>query len=254
MRIHIIACRVLTRELSALVADCPNSIDITWLPQGMHDTPQILHENIVRELERLYELIESGMEKKRPDVIVLGYGLCSNATVGITAKDIPIVVPRTDDCIGIFLGSEARYLQYFHEYPGTYWLNAQWVEGGEGLPVAAVDIEKRRAELMEEYDDEEAVDFLLEMEAESLKNYQYLGFIRSERIHDEAQQALAREYAACQGLEFVDFQGSNRMLRELAAGDFREEDFLVVPPGYSVAYSNGPERIALALPAGDQDI
>ena len=74
--------------------------------------------------------------------------------------------------------------------------------------------------------DEEAVEFLLEMEAESLKNYQYLGFIRSERIDDAAQRAEACGYAAQQGLEFVDFQGSNRMLRELAAGDFREEDFL----------------------------
>ena len=40
MRIHIIACRVLTRELSYLISQSPHTVDVTWLPQGLHDTPE----------------------------------------------------------------------------------------------------------------------------------------------------------------------------------------------------------------------
>ena len=107
MRIHIIACRVFTRELCFYAARSPHIVDITWLPQGLHDTPVQLQKMISDSLDQLYIQMEKKMVKHKPDVIVLGYGLCSNGIVGITSRDIPIVVPRTDDCIALFLGSRS---------------------------------------------------------------------------------------------------------------------------------------------------
>ena len=54
MRIHIIACRVLTRELSYLISQSPHTVDITWLPQGLHDTPEKLRALIADAIDGLY--------------------------------------------------------------------------------------------------------------------------------------------------------------------------------------------------------
>ena len=53
MRIHIIACRVLTRELSYLISQSPHTVDITWLPQGLHDTPEKLRALIADAIDGL---------------------------------------------------------------------------------------------------------------------------------------------------------------------------------------------------------
>ena len=85
---------------------------MTWLPQGLHDTPELLHKRLESELDRLYADIEDrALRCPKPDYIGLCYGLCSNGVVGLTARDIPIVVPRCDDCTALFLGSQKRYME-----------------------------------------------------------------------------------------------------------------------------------------------
>jgi hypothetical protein len=246
MRIHIVACRVLTRELSALVAKSKNRIDISWLPQGMHDTPEILHRQIEAELGQIYTQIDNGQLRHTPEYIVLGYGLCSNATVNLTATRIALVVPRTDDCIALFLGSQARYLDYFNAYPGTYWLNSDWVSN---MPSFEPDyLDKLRTKYMEEYDDEDTVDYLMGVEHDSVANYKTVGYIDTATHDDAEDRALAQGYARRFDLEFRTFSNDSTMLEKMVAGDFDEKSFLIVKPGFKVAYSNGPERI-IAVPA-----
>ncbi len=128
MRIHIVACRILTRELSFLAAQSTNQVDITWVGRGLHNTPEKLRSHLCDVVDGLYEQMENKELEHRPDYIVLGYGLCSNAVVGIHCRDIPIVIPRTDDCIALFMGSQERYLREFSEVNGAYWLNSGWIE------------------------------------------------------------------------------------------------------------------------------
>ena len=65
--------------------------------------------------------------------IVLGYGLCSNGIVGITARNQSLIVPRCHDCITLFLGSPAAYSEVFKERSGSYYLTS--VTGDDNLPV-----------------------------------------------------------------------------------------------------------------------
>ena len=60
--------------------------------------------------------------------IVLGYGLCSNGLVGVTARRQKLIVPRCHDCIALFLGSPARYDAVFRDHPGTFYLTPGWVK------------------------------------------------------------------------------------------------------------------------------
>ena len=133
MRIHIIACRILSRELSYLASQSDNTIDITWMGRGLHNAPANLRSHLSAAVDELYHQIENGELDHRPDAIVLGYGLCSNGVIGVRCQDIPIVVPRTDDCIALFMGSQERYFREFSESGGAFWLNSAWLEQSTSL-------------------------------------------------------------------------------------------------------------------------
>ena len=81
---------------------------------------------------RLTETL-SRVDETRYDAVLLGYGLCSNGLVGMGARSIPLVVPRAHDCITLFLGSKERYLQYFQDNPGVYFMTSGWIGRGVGL-------------------------------------------------------------------------------------------------------------------------
>ena len=245
LRIHIIACRVLTRELSYYAALSPHTVDITWLPQGLHDTPAKLREMVGGAIDALYKQREEGLVKHFPDVRALGYGLCSNGVVGLTARDVPLVVPRTDDCIALFLGSQERYLRVFHEFSGTYWLNNGWIETAF-IPSASM-LQEKRAQYAERYGEDNA-DFLMEQDMLWAKNYRTLGYIASPVYQCPAYPALAEETARFNGWQFRTFEGDTRLVRALAEGHWNTEEFLVCPPDHRIeAAYDGRKMIAVPV-------
>ena len=64
----------------------------------------------------------------------------------LVATACGIVVPRVDDCVGIYLGSEERYLEYFNKYKGTFWAFPSWAESSPSTDANYLDI--MRAEYM----------------------------------------------------------------------------------------------------------
>ena len=234
MRIYIIACRIFARELGRLGAESENQIDVTWIGRGLHNTPEQLKKRIQDEIDRLYEALSSGELEHRPDYIVLGYGLCSRVVEGIRCRDIPIVIPRTDDCIALFMGSQERYLEEFEEAKGAYWLNSGWIERSARL-FDADDIKRRRwMEYAEKFGEDNA-DYLIEVESSWEKNYSTLGYIHSE-IHDsEANLERAREEALRKGWRLREIDGDIRMLRMMTEGTWNDREFLILKPGERAA-------------------
>ena len=126
MRLILIACEIFYREVSAVVARSVNRVDVRFLPKGLHDIGQ------VKMQQELAEALDD-IDETQYDAAVLGYGLCNNGLVGLSARSIPLVVPRAHDCITLFLGGKERYLEYFHNNPGVYFKTTGWIERGEGL-------------------------------------------------------------------------------------------------------------------------
>lgn len=231
MRIHIIACRVFTRELSYYASQSPHAVDITWLPQGLHDTPDKLRQMLKETLDTLSLQWEQGIIKHRPDYIVLGYGLCSNGVLGLESRDIPLVVPRTDDCIAIFLGSQKRYLALFEQHRGIYWLNTGWIESAM-IPTEET-YQKLYAGYLEKYGKDNA-DFLLAQEKQWIPRYSVCGYISSPVYDCPAYPRLAQEIAAGNRWRFCQFDGDDRIIRAMVEGTWLEEDFLVCPAGHRI--------------------
>jgi hypothetical protein len=120
MRLKVIACEVLFREVCLCAAHSGNIISVEFLKRGLHDNPDILRSDVQKRIDETDESIYEG--------ILLGYALCSNGTVGIRARGIPLVIPRAHDCVTLFLGSKEKYKEHFADNPGTYYYTSGWLE------------------------------------------------------------------------------------------------------------------------------
>ena len=245
MNIHIIACEVFYREISYLAAICDNNTSVVWLPQGLHDTPDFLRARVQEEIDKIEQDLEEKNLKHDPDVIVLGYGLCSNGTVGLRSRFLPLVIPKTDDCIGVFLGSQKTYLQYFKQYPGTYWLNNGWLENAF---IPSKENYDRMLRLYAELYGEDNAEYLLEAENTWIQNYHYCGYIKSPVYHSDKLFKKAKQIASCHGWELFTLPGSLCILKEMLDGNFDEKVFLTCPPGCRVGASYDENKLC-ALPA-----
>ena len=235
MRIHFIACSVFLRELSFYASTSPHISDLTFIPQGLHDTPKILNDTLAREIARV-----EALKKNRPDAIVLLYGLCSNGVVGLGAQTIPLVIHRTDDCIAVFLGSQKRYLELFERYNPVYWLNNGWIER------AYTPTWENRRERYEEYlrdFDEDNAEYLIEQDDLWIKNYRYGAFISSGAYESPAYRETARHMAGQNGWDFAEVEGDNAMLERLVCGRWDGGEFLVCAPGEKIAASYDDRRL-----------
>ncbi len=240
MHLHIIACQVFYREISFLASQAPNTTWVTWLPQGMHDTPDLLRRSLQAEIDRIDQGVEDGALRHVPDYVILGYGLCSNGVCGLSSRRFPLVIPRTDDCIGVFLGSQRRYLQEFENHPGTYWLNNGWLE------TAYVPTLENQRLLRKQYAElygEENADFLADQQNAWTAKYTSCGYISSKAYSNPAYTEQARRVAEQNHWEFLSLPGDLSLLQRLLNGEFDQREVLICPPGKTVSPSYDEKKI-----------
>ena len=126
MRLKLVACEIFYRELCAAIARSVNQVDVEFLPKGLHD----LGSAAMRA--RLQQAVD-GAEGQGYETVVLGYALCGNGLVGLTAGTVSVIVPKAHDCITLFMGSKDRYLDYFNSHSGVYFKTTGWIERGQAL-------------------------------------------------------------------------------------------------------------------------
>lgn len=105
--IKYISCGIFKPYIEMLNVD----IDITYLDIEGHNYPKRLTRQIQEEIDKCI-----GYEK-----IILLYGLCGNALLGIKARDIPISVVRVHDCLSVLLGSKERFYDLFKDRLSKEW-------------------------------------------------------------------------------------------------------------------------------------
>lgn len=237
MRIAIIGCMVMNREISHLVAESRHMVRVWWLRQGLHDTPELLRTSLQETVDTIERENEHLPETLRFEAIVLAYGLCSNGVIGLRSRSLPIVVPRCDDCISLFLGSADRYRELFARLPGVYWYNAGWIE--QAFTPSKENYARRRAEYAAEYGEENA-DYLMECTNNWMTNYKHCGFITCPLAERPEHEAYARQAAADFGWEFTKVEGEMGFLDALVNGPWDDERFLSCPPHSRIVadYSN----------------
>jgi hypothetical protein len=235
MRLKLIACEIMYRELCTAVARSTNLVDIEFLPKGLHDIGQAGMSG------RLAEVL-AAVDEVRYEAVLLGYGLCSNGLVGLTARSIPLVVPRAHDCITLFLGSKERYLEYFQGHPGVYFKTSGWIERGVGLHQGDEETTHSQSALAQSYEDlvarygEDNAKFLFE-ELCNMRHYAGLTFIEMGIEPDDRFQRQSEAEAETRGWKYEKIAGDMRLLQDLLDGPWDSDRYLVVPPGKRIASS-----------------
>jgi hypothetical protein len=268
MRIKVIACEVLFREVCLCAARSPHVIDLEFLPRGLHDNPETLRAQVQqaidavpchsegatrpKNLEGGDKILRCAQDDIAPDAIALGYGLCSNGTLGLVARDTPLVIPRAHDCITFFLGSKDAYDRHFHDEPGTYYYTSGWIErAGGGVPRTREEGEGLQIpydELVAKYGEDNA-QYLYEISQSWIKNYARAAFIGLGLGPQEQLRAEALRVAQERSWDFTDLPGDLRLLRKLTDGEWDGAEFLIVQPGQTVI--RGDEQGILAAEGGE---
>ncbi len=238
MRLKLLGCKVLSREVGYLSSFSQNYIDTTWLRQGYHNEPDRLRQIIQENIDR----IDSGddpyscsTEVGDYDAILLGYGLCSNGICGVSSKRYRIVVPKAHDCITLFLGSKERYKQIFESKSGgIYWYTAGWIEN-------SIMPSKLRDELtynhyIKEYGEDNA-DYLYEMNAGWMKDYKAAAYVELDGLNMPKIKEYTKECADHYNWEFLDYVGDTKLLTDFLEGNWDEESFLIVEPNQTIDQS-----------------
>lgn len=213
-KIKIIACATVIEEMAPFISD---NIDYELLDFGLHLIPKNLKVS-------LQEAIDKNQDKY--DTIILGYGLCSLAVVGLKAEACTLIVPKVDDCIAIFLGSGEAYSEQAEKEPGTYYLTKGWIEVSDTL----LDEYKRT---VEKYGKEKA-EFIMDI---MLKNYKRLVYIDTGTKGQEKYRKYAQKIAKQFDLHFEEIRGSNKLVKKMVEGPWGS-DFVVAPPGHMINYQD----------------
>jgi hypothetical protein len=239
MRLKIISCEVLYREICLLAARSPNQVDVEFLPKGLHDMRS------VRMSERLQQALDA-VDAEKYDAIAFGYALCGNGLVGLTARSRPVVLPRGHDCITLFLGSRQRYADYFVNNPGVYFKTTGWIERGASGSQQLFGDSLEMDALVEKYGEDNA-QYLFEQLHAYKRTYRQYTFIEMGVEPDDSFERRTKEDAASRGWQFEKVKGDMALLEKLVNGAW-DDDFLVVPPGWHIAATHDDQIVAACKP------
>ena len=245
MRLKLICCEIYFREVCHVVAESTNTIDLEFLPKGLHDL------GADKMSARLQECIDQ-TPADQYDAILVGYALCNNGVVGLKAEHVPLVIPRAHDCIAVFMGSRQRYKEYFDANPGTYYLTSGWIERNDSSSAGDTTVPQQLGlfqtfeELAEQYGEDNAR-HIMEVMGDPTAHYDRITFIGLGLECDDHFRRLAQERAKEKGWTFDNIDGTLDVLQKFVDGRW-DEDFLTVPPGNIVAPSHD-EHIIKATPA-----
>lgn len=211
----IIACSVFQPEMERLRQTGNETVHIVYLEQNMHRTPHLLPEMLQDEVDSAAQWAEQ---------IVLGYGLCSNGIVGVTAPQQGLVVTKAHDCVALFLGSIAEYNRLSRHSPGSYYLTQGWIERDKD-PLGMLEAEyvpKMGREIAEWGIREE------------LKHYTRFVFIDTGTGDREALRARSRANADFFGMELVEVRADTRYLDKIIHGPYDGKSFYLLHAGEQI--------------------
>jgi hypothetical protein len=237
MRLKVVACEVLARELYWCAARARHTADVSLMRQGLHDNSDLCRGQLQAQIDQA--------SADRYDALLLGYGLCNNSLAGVRAGPIPMIIPRAHDCITLLLGSKERYARLFAETPGTYWFSSGWLEcrQKEGDPIAprqnsglGPTYRHEYRELVAKYGEENAK-YLIEFMSGWETHYTQGCLIHFDFDGHLGLDDQVRRICDEKGWAFVKVDGDLGLLQAGLDGNWDAERFLTVEPGRTVRAS-----------------
>lgn len=205
----VVACNTLEDEIHKAQTEAGLAYPVVWLEAGYHNQPDRLRAHLNEALGRI----------KGADRVLMALGHCGGACAGLEAFDFELVIPRTDDCLSLLLGSlEAR--QRASKEASTYFLTAGWLRHTENLITSferdRVAFGRERAERIYQI---------------MLKHYQRFGFIDTGTYDLDQAAGLTRPLTELLPIATGRLPGNLAWLGRLLTGPWNPDEFIIVPPG-----------------------
>jgi hypothetical protein len=246
--LKLISCEVFYREACRCIADSPHRVDVEFTDKGAHNDSAKL-----RDL--LQSRIDAAEAAPRPwDAILLGFGLCGNSTVGLSARKTRLVIPRAHDCCTLFLGSRLAFQEHFKDNPSLPFSSVGYAERGwtagtsaergffhePGTTTSYLLGDKTWEQYVAEYGEENAryiVETLGASVDHSLADREdnRVVFIQTPEFAHLGFGEKARAEAEASGRKYTELPGDLRLVRKLVHGEWDPEEFLVVAPGRKIS-------------------
>ncbi|MDR1036343.1 MAG: DUF1638 domain-containing protein [Deltaproteobacteria bacterium] len=215
----IVACDVVRGEIEMVLGG--RNFPLKVLEFALHERPAEMPAAVNRAVEEMISLEGCGR-------VALGYGLCSNGTVGVSCPGGSLTVPRCHDCISMLLGSPARYMKFFAENPGTMWYTDGWIRNGAD-PLSFY--ENRYAPRM-------GAKKALKAMGLEIANYTAFCLINNGVGDIPYLRERVRESAKLFGKEYREVEADLGYFEVFVDGPWSGEDFLVLPVGEKVDASS----------------
>jgi N-methylhydantoinase A/oxoprolinase/acetone carboxylase beta subunit len=244
--ICVIGCGVLAIDIKKIAEELDLDVEYEFLSGGLHEKPGHLRQ-------QLQEAIDRASEKNRFKKIAIGYGICGQGTVGIKARNIPIVLPKVHDCIALFLGSDRAYREQFHKYPGTYYISAGWfnekVEPFSQKKGPGLDWEDHPEfqKLVIKYgmDNARAV---AEFFNSWKRNYHRAVFINTGMGQKKKYAEYTRSMAEKFQWKYEEITGSTSLLEKILTSTKSSDEILIVPPEHGTVFDALSGKLKAAAP------
>ncbi len=211
---RLIACATVIEEMLPLMQ---SQLTYEVLDFGLHSNPDKLRTALQGTIDAAPPTVET---------ILLGFGLCAKAAVGLKSDIRTLVIPKADDCITIFLGSADFYRQQQRSEPGTLYLTKGWIEAGTPL-------DEQREIMVKKYGESKAAFLFKKM----LQGYKRLAFINTGNYELDQYRTRSQEIARRLELRYEEIRGDNSLVKKLLNGPL-DDEFVVAPPGHTVALAD----------------
>ncbi len=211
----ILACRTIAHELESAMRTTGVSYPIVWVKSELHNRPETLRAEIQSKIDEITDV----------DTIILAFGLCGNGLVGIRSETTRLVLPKTEDCIALLLGSQERRTSLAKEAT-RYFLTRGWLESetsiARELDYCVTKFGRQRG---------------LKVMRKMLEGYRYFTFIETDGYDIGPYVAQMETLAQEIGIGHQVIEGSSRFFEKLLTGPW-DEEFVIVQPGNHVEFSH----------------
>ena len=207
----IVACNTIADELNLAIRATGVTHPVLWIDSKLHTKPEKLKEQIQGAISRISNV----------STIILAFGYCGNALVGIKSERARLIFPKMEDCISLLLGSTERRRTLSKE-TASYYLTRGWLESEN-------NIAEEYAYCVRKFGPERALKLMRVM----LKHYQHLTLIDTGAYDITPLRLKTEDLAATLGLCHKVVEGSPRLFHKLLAGPW-DEEIAQVEPGQEI--------------------
>ncbi len=211
MKTTVVACKTLEDEVTQALNKTGIDYPVKWIESGLHNYPEKLNKELQNSID---EITDS-------DYILLIFGLCGNALLGLTSAKATLIIPRVDDCISLFLGGNHKR-KVIEEESKAYYLTKGWLRYEN-------NIWQEYTRSVEKYGKERTKGIFATM----LKHYTHLVVIDTGAYDTDLFLEEAKEIAAELNLELKVIPADLDLLKDALEQNWHKE-FIVIEPGKTI--------------------